>query len=216
MHCRQGHHPSSPAPHAGCPTLPRADHPRYRPLAVLQPRRRDRIAHDAARVRRCRTAVAEILAGGDRVERNPIAIRDPHDLLNLLGGGRRHGARGDTLFGLVQKRRVGIALKIEILIAREHPLFTDNALELRQGTRIVGWAAARQTSEDRAHETTAPSRRPRSQQSSCPSAQRQRRTLARPRSACRRSLCRGACARYSTALPLVTREPMTQGLQLSL
>ena len=70
----------------------------------------------------------------------------PTTLPEYAGGGRRHGARGDTLFGFVQKRRVGIALKIEILIAREHPLFTDNALELRQGTRIVGWAAARRHS----------------------------------------------------------------------
>jgi hypothetical protein len=51
---------------------------------------------------RRRAAVAEILAGGDRPQRNPVLARDADDLLDLLDAIRRDGGGRDPLLGSFQ------------------------------------------------------------------------------------------------------------------
>ena len=75
----------------------------------------------AAHVRR-RAAVGEVLARRDRVERDLVLVRRANDRLNLL---RRVGAYGrgrDQLVRLVLDVREVVAIRVQVVVAREHPV----------------------------------------------------------------------------------------------
>jgi hypothetical protein len=97
----------------------------------------------AAHVRR-RAAVREILARRDRVQRNLELVRSANDRLHLLGGIRSHGGRRDQLVRLILDIGEVIAIRVDVLIAREHPVLADGRFELfDRGCEILraysGW-----------------------------------------------------------------------------
>src|SRR5690606_34236617 len=68
------------------------------------------------------TAVAQVLARRDRIDRNAVAICRPHDLLHLLGGRRAHGRRDRDLRRLAHERRIRILVHRDVFVAGEHPV----------------------------------------------------------------------------------------------
>ena len=68
------------------------------------------------------------LAGGDRIKWNLVAIRRAHDGLHLLDGVRSHGRGWNQLVRLILDVREVVAIGVEIVIAREHPVAADRIL----------------------------------------------------------------------------------------
>ena len=96
------------------------------PIHALQ------VEHDAAGEIRGRAAVAEILAGGNRVDRYSVRICSPDDRLHLFHGVRGDGSRCEALFFLSLERRIRIPIQRDVVVALEHPLGTDALLEFAQ------------------------------------------------------------------------------------
>ena len=96
------------------------------------------IEHDAARQVRRRTAVAQILTGGNRIDGNAITVRGSHDLLDFLDAERRNGGRYRDLLGLAAERRIGILVHCDIVVARKDPLAADGVAELLEHGIPVG------------------------------------------------------------------------------
>ena len=90
------------------------------------------VEHDAARKVRRRAAVAQVLARGDRINRHPIGVRRTHDGLHLLDRSGRNRSRRHALFGLTPERRIRVAIKRHVRIAREHPVFADSGCEFSE------------------------------------------------------------------------------------
>ncbi len=91
------------------------------------------IQHHAAREHRRGPAVAKVLAGGDRIDRDAPLVRNTHDLLHLLGARRRYGGGNQLLVGLAPERRIGVAVESDVLVTGEHPLGPHDRTPGRQG-----------------------------------------------------------------------------------
>src|SRR4029453_8700483 len=89
-----------------------------------------------------RPAVSQVLAGGDRPQRNLVLARDSDDLLHLLDAIRCDRRRWNPLFLFVPERGKRIAIEIDVLVARDHPLLADDRRELRERLREIRTAHA--------------------------------------------------------------------------
>ncbi len=98
------------------------------------------VEHDAAGQHRRGAAIAEVLAGRDRIDRDLQGVGDAHHRLNFLDVRGRHGGGDHPLFGLAVERRIGVAIEVGVLIGGEHPVLADGGLEL--GDRLVEVALA--------------------------------------------------------------------------
>jgi hypothetical protein len=87
------------------------------------------IDHDATRQNRRRAAIAQVLAGRDRIERQLVLVGNAHDLLHLLDADRRHGGRREPLRRLIALRRIRVAIERHILVGLEHPLLANGGFE---------------------------------------------------------------------------------------
>jgi len=88
------------------------------------------VEHHAAGKHGSRSAVAEIPARGDRIDRNPVAVSNPDDALHLLDAIWRDSRGSYDFVGFAEKRRIGVAIEGDILVAGENPLFADGLFEL--------------------------------------------------------------------------------------
>ncbi|MCY1356934.1 hypothetical protein D9M69_434010 [compost metagenome] len=91
------------------------------------------VEHHRARVGWRRTAIAEVLAGGNGVHGNLEAVGDAHQRLHFLGGGGRDGGRGDALLGFPPVGRIGVAVQMQVLVAGEDPFLADDLTEQADG-----------------------------------------------------------------------------------
>ena len=91
------------------------------------------IDRDAAAHVRRRAAVGEVLARRDRVQRNLVLVRRADDRLHLLRRIGADGRRRDQLVRLVLDVREVVAIRVEIVVAREHPVAADGVLKLANG-----------------------------------------------------------------------------------
>ena len=91
------------------------------------------IDRDAAAHVRRRAAVGEVLARRDRVQRNLVFVRRPDDRLHLLRRIGADGRRRDQLVRLVLDVREVVAIRVQVVVAREHPVAADGVLKLANG-----------------------------------------------------------------------------------
>ena len=95
-----------------------------------------RSTNDAARVRGRRAAVAQVPARRDRPERDLVLVRDPHDRPAPARRSRARRPRMRALLGLAPERRVRVAIEVQVLVGREHPVAADRVREfLERGAR---------------------------------------------------------------------------------
>src|SRR5204863_4436938 len=92
---------------------------------------------------RCRAAVAQVSARGDRVKRNTELVGDADDFAHLLRGIGRHGGRRHFLLGLPDERRVRVAIQRDVLVAREDPIGPDHRRKAGKGPLKIPLADAR-------------------------------------------------------------------------
>ena len=101
------------------------------------------IEHDAAGEVGCGTAVAEVAAGRDRIDRDAIAVRRAHDRLDFIHVVRRDRGGDQDLLGLVLHRRVGVAVQARILVLGEYPVASHGVLEFAESRLEVLFVNAR-------------------------------------------------------------------------
>ena len=95
------------------------------------------VEHHAAGQDRGRAAVAQVLAGGDRIERHQVLVGHPDDGLHLLRRIRRDGG-GDLRFQVgVLVDGIDVLVERGVFVAGEDPLFADDIGELLQRARKV-------------------------------------------------------------------------------
>ena len=79
------------------------------------------------------SAVAQILARGDGIDRNAIPVGDLDQLDDLVRIVRRHRRGRGALIGFAPQDRVGVAIEFQVLVGSEEPLVPDDTRELPSG-----------------------------------------------------------------------------------
>ncbi len=94
-------------------------------------------------------AIGVVLAGGDRVERDPVPVGCPDNGLDLLHRVRANGGRGDQLIGLVLGHRERVPIREQVVVRGEDPVLPDGGLEFpKGGCEVLRADAGRQYRHD--------------------------------------------------------------------
>jgi hypothetical protein len=104
------------------------------------------IEDNAPREDRCSTAITQILAGRDRIDRDAFLIGDAHHRLDFLCADRRDRSGGEPLFRFVPEDGIGVAMGLQVLVRGEDPVSTHHGPEARQRGGEISGAHARRRS----------------------------------------------------------------------
>src|SRR5665213_2955137 len=75
-------------------------------------------------------AIAQILAGRDRINRNPERVRNPDYLRDLFRRIGRYGRRHEDFFLFAPKWRVCVFVECYVIVTGKNPVLTDGTLKL--------------------------------------------------------------------------------------